>query len=53
MNENSNVTYGSIKSPDPKVINDIFTKFGFNPNWLNNRSNEMIAHVVPKGIALS
>ena len=53
MNENSNVTYGSITPPDPKVINEIFTKFGFNPDWLNNHSNEMVAHVVPKGIALS
>ena len=40
---------------DTKVIPvlTVVGKFGFNPDWLNNHSNEMVAHVVPKGIALS
>lgn len=50
MNEKSEVTYGSIKPPDPKVINDIFTKFGFNPNLM--KSNEC-ANIVPQGIRLA
>lgn len=50
MNEKSEVTYGSIKPPDPKVINDIFIKFGFNPNWM--KSDEC-ASIVPQGIRLA
>ena len=50
MNEKSNVTYGSITPPDPKVINDIFDKFAFNPNLM--KSNEC-ANIVPQGIRLA
>lgn len=50
MNEKSEVTYGSITPPDPKVINDIFTKFSFNPNWMKP---DECASIVPQGIRLA
>ena len=48
MNEKSEVTYGSI-TLDPKVINDILNKFGFNPDWMKPIE---CAKVVPQGIRL-
>jgi hypothetical protein len=50
MNEKSEVTYGSIKTADPKVINDIFNKFSFNPNWMKP---DECASIVPQGIRLA
>lgn len=50
MNEKSEVTYGSITPPDPKVINDILSKFGFNPDWMKP---DECAKIVPRGIRLA
>lgn len=51
MNENTNEKeiVGSIAKPNENVLNEIFNRFTFNPDWIKPVE---YAKVVPQGIRL-